>query len=452
MLQLETKTKFKDTEIGPIPMEWEISVLGNHLELLTDYHANGSYEVLKKNVELKDQRNYAAMIRTTNFEQGNFESGALKYIDEHAYNFLKKSKVSPGDIIMNKIANAGSIYRMPNLNMPVSLAMNLFLIKTNNTLHQHFAFYFLRGIEFIIKSRVQGTTSGTITKENVRAIPMVIPPLAEQKSIAEILSSLDEKIELNRRMNKTLEEIGKVLFKRWFVDFEFPNEDGKPYKSSGGEMVDSELGEIPEGWDVEQLNKFTECINGYSYKGSELRESSDKALVTLKSFDRVGGFQVKGFKPFSGTPKSNQEVLLGDLVVAHTDLTQNAEVVGNPALIFNDAGYKKMFITMDLVKITSKFKETSIGFFYYLMKTHNFKKHCLGYVSGTTVLHLSKKAIPEYKFALPKNKKLIQEFSNTINTTINEIINNISQNEKLLNLSDSLLPKLISGKLRTVKI
>ncbi len=99
--------------------------------------------------------------------------------------------------------------------------------------------------------------SGTfpqITYSELKSIEILLPPLEEQKAIANILSSLDEKIELNNQMNKTLEEMAQALFKRWFVDFEFPNEEGEPYKSSGGEMVDSELGMIPKGWKVKLLN------------------------------------------------------------------------------------------------------------------------------------------------------------------------------------------------------
>ncbi|RVT47661.1 restriction endonuclease subunit S, partial [Acinetobacter indicus] len=102
--------------------------LGDLIEVLTDYHANGAYKKLKENVELLDDEDYALMVRTTNFENNDFND-SVKYINEHAYNFLEKSKVYPNDLIMNKIANAGSIYLMPDLQRPVSLAMNLFLIR-----------------------------------------------------------------------------------------------------------------------------------------------------------------------------------------------------------------------------------------------------------------------------------------------------------------------------------
>lgn len=104
------------------------TTLGNLIELLTDYHANGAYEKLKENVNLLDKENHAVMIRTTNFEANDFTNNLI-YIDEHAYEFLKKSKVYTSDLIMNKIANPGTVYFMPNLSKPVSLGMNLFLIR-----------------------------------------------------------------------------------------------------------------------------------------------------------------------------------------------------------------------------------------------------------------------------------------------------------------------------------
>jgi len=114
------------------------------LTVLTDYHANGSYATLRENVTLLDVPDYAVMIRTTNFEKEDFNND-LKFVNEHAYHFLAKSKVHPGDILMNKIASPGSVYRMLDLGRPVSLAMNLFLLRTDATrLNQTYAYYWLK--------------------------------------------------------------------------------------------------------------------------------------------------------------------------------------------------------------------------------------------------------------------------------------------------------------------
>ncbi|MER5061452.1 hypothetical protein, partial [Providencia stuartii] len=102
-----------------------IKPLGEIINVLTDYHANGAYKKLKDNVELLEQEEFALMIRTTNLEAQDYENNLI-YITKKAYDFLSKSKVYPNDLIMNKIANAGAIYFMPDLNRPVSLGMNLF--------------------------------------------------------------------------------------------------------------------------------------------------------------------------------------------------------------------------------------------------------------------------------------------------------------------------------------
>ena len=161
---------------------WEEKEFGEVITILTDYHANGSYKVLKKNVELKDIEDYAWMIRSTDFEK-KFKN-SLKYIDKHAYDFMSKSQVYGNEIIMSKIGNAGIVYLMPSIDRPVSLAMNLFLIRLNeNIVLPDFIFRFLKSNdgETQIKKRLKGATTKTITKDNVRNIIISYPNLKEQK-------------------------------------------------------------------------------------------------------------------------------------------------------------------------------------------------------------------------------------------------------------------------------
>ena len=129
------------------------------------------------------------------------------------------------------------------------------LRKKSNNINNRYLYYYLTSDKTLnyLQTIAEGR-SGTfpqITFNELKIIEIDLPPIEEQEKIANILSSLDDKIELNNKMKKTLEEMAQSLFKRWFVDFEFPNEDGEPYKSSGGEMVDSELGMLD--WDILML-------------------------------------------------------------------------------------------------------------------------------------------------------------------------------------------------------
>ena len=136
-----------------------------------------------------------------------------------------------------------------------------------------------------------------------------------------------------------------------------------------------------------------------------------------------------------------------DVLVAHTDLTQNAEVVGNAELLMNKSNYAKIAFSMDLVKVSPTTDGISNFLLAAMLQTKRFKAHCLGYVNGTTVLHLSKKALPEYKLLLPNDISILKPLDEAITALYKQIAANISENLKLEVLRDSLLPQLMSGKL-----
>lgn len=265
----------------------------------------------------------------------------------------------------------------------------------------------------------------------------------DQRRIASILSSLDRKIELNNKINADLEEMAQAIFKNWFVDFE-PFKDGK--------FLDSELGMIPEGWKVISLNEILDNVSGYSYKGSEL-QSSNIAMATIKNFERKGGFKTEGYKEIviSKKIKETQFVNMFDVLVAHTDLTQNAEIVGNPAIVLSKGGYEKLIMSMDLTKVISKIDGVTNGLLYCILSTSRFKEHALGYVNGTTVLHMSKKAVPEYTCAFPKDINQIRDLCITLDSIYKRMAVTYDENSRLSTLRDTLLPRLMSGEIEVLE-
>lgn len=296
----------------------------------------------------------------------------------------------------------------------------LYLLLTSDDIINHFQF-------------LAETRSGTfpqITFSEIKDYQFILPNLTTQKKIASILSALDDKIELNNKINKNLEEMAQAIFKSWFVDFE-------PW---GGEM--------PDDWEYTSLSDIAEFINGYSYKGKELQKSTT-AMATIKNFERNGGFKIEGFKEISPSAKlkPTQNVELFDLLVAHTDLTQKAEVLGNSEIVLSKNDYKNIIFSMDLVKVIPKTIEISKFMLAALLKNKYFKSYCLGYVNGTTVLHLSKNALKEYKLFLPINLSKLNPLNNIFENIYKIKSKNIIENEKLANLRATLLPKLMSGEL-----
>ena len=281
---------------------------------------------------------------------------------------------------------------------------DILVIRGNNKVNLKYLYYLLSTDDFFdynVKGS-KGTKMPRGDKEHIMNYEFKLPSLKEQKRIADILTALDDKIELNNQMNQTLEEIASLLYKRWFVDFEFPDDKGNPYKSSGGEMVDSELGMIPKGWEVKELGELVSICNGYSYRGTDLMKS-ESAMITIKNFDRNGGFKKNGFKEINLSQKLKEDhfAYRGDLFIAHTDLTQNADIIGNPIILMTSLNYEKIIYSMDVVKIKSMKNDFGNAFLKQIFYNKRFKKHALSYTSGTTVLHLSKKAIKNYRISIP---------------------------------------------------
>jgi type I restriction enzyme S subunit len=196
--QLITEKKLKkEKELPPIsedeipfeiPEHWAWCRLGDSLELLTDYHANGGYENLKANVELLENENFAIMLRTTNFHPNKYFD--YKFITKEAYHFLEKSKVFPGDLIMNKIGDPGVVFFVDDRGKPMSLAMNLFLLRFSKNVSNFYMYSYLDMQKTHIKSFAKGSTSMTITKDAVKELVVPIPPLDEQEQIVTKLEEL----------------------------------------------------------------------------------------------------------------------------------------------------------------------------------------------------------------------------------------------------------------------
>jgi len=182
----------RDSLFSNAENECNIIEFGDVIETLTDYHANGSYKVLKQHVELKDVNDYAWMVRSTDFEK-NFEN-EMRYITKSSYDYLTKSRIFGGEIIMSKIGNAGKIYLMPKITRPCSLAMNLFLIRLNeNKISNKYVYHYLKSKsgETQILSKLKGTATQTITKQSVRDLQIPLLPRNMQDRFVTQLEELE---------------------------------------------------------------------------------------------------------------------------------------------------------------------------------------------------------------------------------------------------------------------
>jgi len=302
-----------------------------------------------------------------------------------------------------------------------------YIIETyNDKCDIKFLFYALKLCLQQFKLMSQGTSTKFLTAVILNNFEISLPGLEEQRRIAGILGAIDDKIENNRRINTNLELQAQALYKQWFVD------------------------NRKDDWEEKPLSEIAEFVGGYSYKGNELVESSSTAMATIKNFERKGGFKVDGFKDIvaSSKLKAEQHAELFDILVAHTDLTQNADVIGNAEILLTFGGYTDVIFSMDLVKVLPKSNFPYKYLLAALLKNPYFKAHCLGYVNGTTVLHMSKKALPEYVVACPLNSEA-EKMDMAFKVYYHKMAEILQENETLATLRDTLLPKLMNGEIIT---
>ena len=418
-----------------------------------------------------------------------------KSFNEWGFTETKKSdydkyKLTSGDIIIARTGGSIGVNKLIRNDLESVFNNGLARIRVNkNFATPEFIYCVMQSINF--KSHINAISSGTAAQPNMKIVDMAkfefkLPPLNEQKKITETIFAFIDKIQLNTQTNQTLEQIAQALFKSWFVDFnpvrakiqalsdglnleqaelaamqaisgktpeeltalsqtqpERYAELAETAKAFPCEMVEIDGIKVPKGWEVKRIDEIANIIKGKSYKSSEL-EKSKTALVTLKSFNRGGGYRLDGLKEYTGKYKSEQEVFSGELIIAYTDVTQAADVIGKPAMVMSDSNYQHLVISLD-VGVVRPFNDVYKHFLYCLAMTDSFQAHTKSFCTGTTVLHLGKDAVPSFEFINPSNE-LLHVFYKQTSPIFEKINLHIEENKNLEKVRDLLLPSLLSGR------
>ncbi|PRR85870.1 restriction endonuclease subunit S [Clostridium luticellarii] len=277
-----------------------------------------------------------------------------------------------------------------------------------------------------------------VQKDVLEECEIKLPLLKEQKAIAHILSTLDEKIEVNNQINKTLEKMAQLIFKHWFVDFEFPNEEGKPYKSSEGKMVESELGMIPEGWKVEELGNLA------------------KKVITGKTPSTKNEKNYGNKYPFITIPDMHNSIFV---IKAERFLSEIGNQTQIKKLLPKNSIMVSCIATVGLVSINAIPAHTNqqinsvipkndedLYYFYEYLNLIGDKLKTIG-STGSTTLNVNKTEFEKIKCIYPLSK-IVKDFHSLIRSSFEIIKQRQIENEILIDLRDTLLPKLMSGEIR----
>ncbi|HGF7255561.1 TPA: restriction endonuclease subunit S [Enterococcus faecium] len=299
-----------------------------------------------------------------------------------------------------------------------------------------FIYYLLKNNIKFIESHANGSTFKEISAKVFKNLEFDVPNLDTQRKISKILSTLDSKIELNNQIISNLEELASTLFKRWFVDFEFPDENGKPYKSSGGKMVDSELGEIPEGWKVTNLEEISIDIITGKTPNTKQKENYGEDIPFIKIPDMHNNtyiVQTETYLSKKGSDSQYKKLLPKDSICV--------SCIATPGLvsITSVASHTNQQINTILPKVED---------LYFLYLDLKRKKNLIRELGsgGSTTLNLNKTQFGKINIVnCGKREKM--NFNKICEPLFSKILLLQKSNIYLAKLRDLLLPKLLSGEI-----
>lgn len=278
------------------------------------------------------------------------------------------------------------------------------------------AYYSLKATD--INSLDSGSAIPSLSRPDFYAIRLSLPPLNEQRAIAEVVGALDDRIEWIESTKARLREATHAWFR---------------LRYAGGNPI--------------RLGDVTDTVPGRSYRSAELDDSSATGLVNLKNIPRHGGFDTEGVKGYIGPYKEAQEVVPGDVVIACTDMTQQADVIGRAGRVRPHGRYERLVASMDIATVRPTVDWLTKEFLLEVVSTDDWVRHVMRYVNGTTVLHLKKTAIAEYPAPIP-DPETVADFTRFARPmwTLHDQLE--AEAKELRAIREVLLPKLLSGELR----
>jgi type I restriction enzyme S subunit len=353
-----------------------------------------------------------------------------EFIAYEAYEeWMRRGIPEEGDVVITTEAPLGEVAQIPVGRFALAQRIITLRGKRERVSNTYLKYLFLSsGFQSVLHSRATGTTVLGIKQSALREIPISIPPLPEQRAIAHILGTLDDKIELNRRMNATLEAMAQALFKSWFMDF-----DGHD------DLVASEIGLVPQGWEVRQIGDVVRVLGG-STPSTQERTYWDGGIHAWATPKDLSGLTVP---ILLGTERritdSGLQRISSGLLPSGTFLLSSRAPIGYTAIAQMPVAINQGFIAVP--------PGGTLPPAYLLFWSRLNMDSIKGRASGTTFAEISKAAFRPIPVAIPPAKRL-EEYDEKVGTLLLKMAANANESSTLTTLRDTLLPKLISGELR----
>ncbi|MCB9285076.1 MAG: restriction endonuclease subunit S [Lewinellaceae bacterium] len=428
--------EWQNTELGLIPSDWKIV---SFRELLCEKVRNGVYKPAEyhgKGCKIVNMGELFAFPRLKSSEQ--------MQLIELTEDELKKFSLQKGDLIFARrsliMEGAGKCSLIYDVKEPLTFESSIIRARPNREKADPiFLFHFFNSRigRYLLGTIMRVTAVAGITGTDLMELNLPLPSLPQQKSIAHLLDTFDRKISLLHRQNRTLEAMARTLFKRWFIDFEFPDAQGRPYRSSGGKMVEGEMGEMPEGWGVGKILNLARIkkmsISPTQYPKKEFCHYSIPAYDEGQTPKRELGAQILSSK---------------FIVEKHSILVSKL----NPSIsrIWDIHEVDETFsICSTEFQVFIPRKELLFPFLFFLFKARYVAKEMAQRATGTSGSHqrIRPDDILDIDIMIPA-EDLILKYSEAAGDLLKKKCSNLNKIQTLTALRDTLLPKLMNGELR----
>lgn len=382
---------------------------------------------LKDLLEIKNGKDYKHLSEGSIPVYGS--GGLMRYVNESLYE---------GESIL--LPRKGTLNNIQYTDKPFWTVDTLYYSVINKEKAEpYFLYHYLKILN--LSQLNSGTGVPSMTFGSYYGIPIKLPNLNTQKSIAKVLSDLDSKIELNNKINTELESMAKLIYDYWFVQFDFPDENGKPYKSSGGLMVYNEelKREIPEGWEVNRLGALGNFKNGVNYDPSNPGEVPCP-IINVRNISASSYFLKNEDLDIIYLRESDVRkyaIHKGSIIIARSGIPGATRLIADYE---ENTLYCGFAIHYELVNLNQK-----VPIFFYLKSIEQMIRNGSG---GTILKNVNQATLNELKIALPNNEILIEKFNDKIEPMFGKINLIQKENQKLSELRDWLLPMLMNGQVR----
>ena len=304
---------------------------------------------------------------------------------------------------------------------------------------EEYLYYYLKYHIKEIEALGSGTTFKEVSKDSMEKYEIELPELSKQEKIVNILADLDEKIINNNAINAELESMAKTIYDYWFLQFEFPNEDGKPYKSSGGKMVWNEelKREIPEGWEVSDLSKLCDFNNGINYDKEELGDK-DYKIVNVRNISSTTLLLDKSDLDNICLQSNQADKYLvedDDILIARSGTPGAVRLLESDV---NDIIYCGFIIRC---KPKNKEQRYYLTYSLKLLEGSNATK-----TGGSILQNVSQETLKQISVCIPPNE-IVKKYNESINDILRKMQNVIEENRELTSLRDFLIPMLMNGQI-----